>query len=219
VSSSTPNPTAIAATTAPPASAATITSTVVPRTSPAENTAHDTTSSPGLLTGALLSGALLAAVVGAVVNTALARRKSLEEERARVRGTFAEAFEAVMAYKEFPYAIRRRRHDQPEQERVRLSEALREVQSRLSYYLAWTKAESDDVGDRYKDLVRNLKIIAGTACHDAWLAPPALNDSDINIRPTVVDLSGLAAYEDAYIAATQEHLAQLLSSKRLWRKR
>jgi hypothetical protein len=218
VSNSTPSPTAVA-TIAPSEPAATITSTVVPAMPPAENTAHDASGSPGLLTGALLSGALLAAVVGAVVNTALARRKSLEEERARVRGTFAEAFEAVIAYKEFPYAIRRRRHDQPEQERVRLSEAMRAVQSRLSYDLAWTMAESGEVGDRYEELVRNLKIIAGTACHDGWLAPPALNDSDMNIPPTVVDLSGLTSFEDAYIAATQAHLSQFLSVKRLWRRR
>jgi hypothetical protein len=209
----------VTATTAVPTPPVLTTSTVVPTTAPAEDSAGDTTASPGLLTGALLSGAVLAALVGAVVNTALARRKSLEEERARVRGTFAEAFEAVTAYKEFPYAIRRRRDDKPAEERVRLSEAMREVQSRLSYYLAWTKAESDSVGDSYEDLIKNLKIVAGTACRDAWLAPAAHDDADMNIPPIVVDLSGLKTYEDAYIAATQAHLAGLLSARKLWARR
>ena len=39
-----------------------------------------------------------------------------------IRG-MAAAFEAYTAYKEFPYAIRRRRADDPEGERIRLSEA------------------------------------------------------------------------------------------------
>jgi hypothetical protein len=127
----------------------------------------------GDLISVFITGAVIAAIVGAVVNIALARRKSLEEERARVRTTFAEAFQAVAEYKELPYAIRRRRHDEPEAERVRLSEALREVQTKLSYYMVWTKAESDEVGRLYGSLVAELRKVAGTACHDAWLAPPA----------------------------------------------
>ncbi len=72
-----------------------------------------------------VSGAVIAAVVGAVINVALARYKDRAEERARLRTTFAEAFETAMQYKEFPYAIRRRRADQPAAERVRLSEEMR----------------------------------------------------------------------------------------------
>jgi hypothetical protein len=95
---------------------------------------------------------------------------------------------------------------------------VREVQSRLSSYLAWTKAESDPVGDSYEDLVKNLKIVAGTACRDAWLAPAAHDDADMNIPPSVVDLSSLKTYEDAYIAATKAHLAGLLRARKLWAK-
>ncbi|WP_297083120.1 hypothetical protein [uncultured Demequina sp.] len=54
---------------------------------------------------ALVSGSVVAAAIGAIVNTWLARRKSREEQAARVRVMLAEAFEAVAAYKEFPYAI------------------------------------------------------------------------------------------------------------------
>ncbi len=137
---------------------------VGPKPPPAPEPQSDGSSS--LVLAALLSGAVVAALIAAAVNTALARRKSLEEERARVRTVFAEAFEAVSAYKEFPYAIRRRRADAPAEERVRLSEELRKVQTRLTYYLAWTRAESQAVGDAYEALVTELRRLAGGACRD-----------------------------------------------------
>jgi len=168
---------------------------------------------------AFLSAAVIAAVVGAVVNVGLARRRSIEEEIARVRTMFAEAFEAVAQYKEFPYAIRRRRADQPAEERVRLSDELRRVQTRLSYYLAWTKTECDEVGQSYESLVRELRVIAGGACHDAWLAPAANDDADMNFAPGVVDLGGLRQFEDAYLAAVQQHLQEMLRLRWLWRRR
>ncbi len=110
---------------------------------------------------------------------------------------FAEAFEAVSAYKEFPYAIRRRRADAPSEERVRLSEELRKVQTRLTYYLAWTQAESEVVGDAYAELVTELRRLAGAACRDAWLTAPITEDARMNIGPDVVDLSALSDLEAA----------------------
>ena len=55
-------------------------------------------------------GAVLAALLSACIAVWAARRKSREEERARQRDLFASAFKAYAAYKELPYAIRRRRH-------------------------------------------------------------------------------------------------------------
>jgi hypothetical protein len=206
------------ATKAPPASA-TSTATVASISTPAP-TPTTSAASPGsgVLISAILSGAVIAAVVGATVNVGLARRKSLEEERARQRVAFAEAFETVARYKEFPYAIRRRRLDQPAEERVRLSEGLREVQARLSYYSVWIKAESEVVGESYETLVAQLRATAGRACHDAWLAPAASQDADMNFAPGLVDLSGLREYELTYIAAVEQHLKEMRRSPR-WRKR
>lgn len=193
----------------------TTTSTAVATEQPSATSANAGVGGGAL--GLLLTGAVIAAVIGAVVNTALARRKSLEEERARVRGVFAEAFEAVAAYKEFPYAIRRRRHDEPAAERVRLAEAMSEVQAKLSYYLAWSKAESPEVGHAYAELVTELRKVAGKACHDAWLAPAATADADMNIPPAVVDLGGLRSFEDAYVAASAKHLDNFLKVRSLLR--
>lgn len=168
---------------APPAFPASTTASVaVPTTTPLPGAAPGA-SSAGLI-GAIISGAFLAAMLAGAVNVWMARRRSREEERARIRNTFAAAFEAYTAYKEFPYAIRRRRLDDPEAERIRLSEALRAVQERLSYYLAWTQAEAVEVGQQYARLIAEARRVAGQAMHDAWNDPPRATDPEMNIPQT-----------------------------------
>ncbi|MFD8814010.1 hypothetical protein ACFV23_21560 [Streptomyces sp. NPDC059627] len=158
---------------------------------------------------AVLSGAFLAAMLTATINIWLARRKSREEELNRLRTAFAEAFAAHSACKEMPYAIRRRRSDAPAEERVRLSEALRDIQAHVSYHLAWTKIESQSVGAAYAELIQELRRTAGAAMHDAWEAPPIETDIGVNIPPTVIDLSALQPLETAYIDAVRTHLRGL----------
>lgn len=165
-----------------------------------------------------LTAALLAAVITAVVTLVLARRKHLEEERARVAVVFAEATKAVAAYLEMPYAIRRRNHKEPAEERVRLSQEMSKVQADLSFYLAWTAAESTEVGQRYEELVTKLRQVAGSACHDAWLAAAPTRDAEMNIPPSVVDLSAVRPYQKSFTTAAQAHLDQYLSWRALGRR-
>lgn len=162
-----------------------------------------------MLLTAVLSGAVLAALLTAGITIWLARRKSREEERNRLRTSFAEAFAAYSAYKEFPYAIRRRRADAPAEERIRLSETLRAIQTNISYHLAWTAAESPTVGQAYATLIQELRNIAGAAMHQAWKAPPANSDDAMNIPPSEIDLSPLTPHETAYIEAVRTHLQVL----------
>lgn len=157
----------------------------------------------------MLSGAFLAAVTTAVITMWSARRKGREEERNRVRTTFAEAFAAYSSYKEFPYAIRRRRADAPGEERVRLSEELREVQSNLAYYVAWTSVESEAVGAVYANLVREMRRVVGAAMHEAWKAQPNDSDEGMNIALNVIDLSALGEHETAYLDAVRDYLTAL----------
>ena len=196
--------------TGPNAATSTVTSTVT-ATTPARSSSQ---TGPGVLVTAVLSGAFLAAGLTALINTWLARRKSREEERSRVRTTCAEAFEAVTAYKEFPYAIRRRQPSKAVEERIRLSEELRHIQSRLSYFTAWMKGESEALGAAYSDLISNLRLVAGTACRDAWLQRGVDRDEDMNIPSSVIDLSGLKPYEEAYIHAVRTHLDHVFKIKR-----
>jgi len=149
-------------------------------------------------------------MLAGAVNVWMARRRSREEERARIpANTFAAAFEAYTAYKEFPYAIRRRRPDEPEGERIRLSEALRAVQEKVDYYLAWTQAESADVGEQYAKLISEARRVAGRAMHDAWNDPPRATDPEMNIPPELVDLSQFAAAEAEFMQAVRQHLSSL----------
>jgi hypothetical protein len=166
--------------------------------------------------GYVLSGAVLAALVTGTFNRALARRKSLEEERARLRSAFAEAFEVVLRYKEMPYAIRRRRHDEPGAERVRLSDQMLEIQARLAYFELWITGESAVVGGAYSNLVANLRSVAGQACRDAWIADPAKRDEQMNIGPHVIDLSELQPYEQNYVQAVQQHLDDFMKFHRMF---
>lgn len=154
---------------------------------------------PWWQTPVLLAGAatLLAALAGHVVNTMRARRDRWREE-------FAEALSAAVTYREFPYAVRRRRHDDLAAERVRLSEAMREVQQSLADHSALIRTESAYVGSCYDHLVRRTREVVGPQIHDAWQAPPASKDSDMNI--SVVSIDGIAAVEDEFVVAVRDHL-------------
>jgi len=146
----------------------------------------------------LISSALLAAAVAAFVSVYLARRRSRAEELARIRLLMAEALQAVADCKEFPYAIRRRRHDAAAEERVRISDELRQVQARLSYYAAWMRTEDQSLGRSYGKLVAKVREVAGGACRDAWNAEPITTDAEMNIPAELVDLSTITTLEDAF---------------------
>ncbi|CAI7979107.1 conserved hypothetical protein [Frankia sp. Hr75.2] len=197
---------------------------ITPRITPASamvtvrvtpTTIQSPAASGGDFTTVVLSAVVFAALVTGIVNTVLARRSTRLEERARVRTTLAEAYQAYAAYKEFPYAIRRRRADQPAEERIRLSESLREVQARISYYQAWTQAESPETGAAYNDLVAQVRRIAGGAMQKAWQDPPLDSDQGMNIGPDLVDLSALRPAEQAFINAATSHVTALISP---WRR-
>lgn len=125
--------------------------------------------------------------------------------RARKREHFANAFAAVADYWEFPYVVRRRRHDEPAAERVRISEALRAVQRDISFHQAWVTAESPEVARHYAALVQTTREVMGTQIHDGWLAPPPRTDEHMNIPGIRRD--GLAEATDAYLAAVRDHLS------------
>jgi hypothetical protein len=159
--------------------------------------------------GVVVPAAVAAAVVAATVNVWLARSKGRDEERARVRTLLAEAFQAYANYKEFPYAVRRRDAGRPGEERVRLSEQMCEVQSRLSFFLSWTALESSAVGAAYATMVGRLRAVAGDSIREAWNSPAIATDTEMNIAPSIVDLSSLAKVEREFHDAVDAHLRRL----------
>lgn len=190
----------------------TVSDTTLTHTAPSDPPliqSHASTDGVDVVLTAVLSSAFIAALIAAGINIWLTRRRSREEERNRLRISFAEAFAAYTAYKELPYAIRRRRADAPGEERVRLSEALRKVQSDLAYHIAWTAAESETVGRAYANLIQKLRATAGEAMHQAWTAEPVNSDAAMNITSDVIDLSELASQEAVYMEAVRNHLRRL----------
>lgn len=168
---------------------------------------------PSTAAGDAFPWVLIAAIVTAAVAAWLAvwtaRRKSREEERARQRTLFAEAYQAYAAYKEMPYAIRRRRDDDLPGERVRLSEITREIQGKITYYEAWIAAESTTVGHAYSRVVAELRKVAGGAMREAWRAAPIATDAEMNMPSTVIDLSSLTALEKDFTLTVHAHLNRL----------
>lgn len=171
----------------------------------------------GPIIAAVLSGGLISALVTFVQNRWLEKKRADEAERDRLRKAFAEAFAVYADYKEFPYLIRRRRADCPEAERARLTSQLNSVQSKLSYYRAWTAFESPTVGDAYCALLGEMRKLVGGAMHQAWQDAPAQEDRDMNISRTVIDLQALIPLEDAFIAAVSARM-RTLTPRRLRRK-
>lgn len=154
----------------------------------------------------LLTSALVVAIVTGLFNWFLAFRRSREEERTRKRELYAQAFATYTEYKEYPYVIRRRNHEKPAEERIRISEQIRQTQERLNFFLAWTQVESNPIGNAYADLVSEARRRAGTAMKAAWEDPPITEDAHMSIPRSLVDLNGLQTYEVKYFKAIQDHL-------------
>jgi hypothetical protein len=83
------------------------------------------------------------------------------------------------------------------------------VQSRLSYYQAWTLAEDPVTGAAYSELVHRLRAVAGISMHDAWNGPPLDNDPGMNIGADQVDLGELRDAEQAFLDAAKRHVNAL----------
>lgn len=120
-------------------------------------------------------------------------------------------------YREFPYALRRRCDDQNGEERIRLSEEVRRVQSRVSFYQAWTRVGDPTTGAAYNDLVGQLRSLAGASMRAAWLEPVLDNDAGMNIGPDRVNLSELRSAEEAFLKADENHVKALTTL--WWRRR
>ena len=127
------------------------------------------------------------------------------ERRARSREMFSKAYAAVQMYKEFPYVIRRRRKNTPEEERVRISSELRKVQADLAFYSAWLRTESFCVHHSFVGLLEQVRRVAGTEMRQAWSEPAIEDDSEMNIPD--FGLSALESPESAYLEEVVDHLS------------
>jgi hypothetical protein len=148
----------------------------------------------------------LAAAIAAAASLFTLWVAGLRADRARRRALCAKALEAALAYREFPYVIRRRNHEELPAERVRISEALREVQRDIALYESMLRVERHRrIYVEYHNLIKKTREIAGGYMREEWQRPPITADVEMNV-PGGFDYTRLGAEEKAYMDATADAL-------------
>lgn len=152
-----------------------------------------------------LNAAVVVAYIGLLGTLLTIAVNGYMARKARKREQFAEALAVVLEYWEFPYVVRRRRHDEPAAERIRISEAMRDVQRRLAFHQNWIRTESQRVSKVYDELVVQTRTVIGGQIRQAWELPPITEDRQMNISD--VSFDGLADIQDRYLAAVDNELS------------
>jgi hypothetical protein len=125
--------------------------------------------------------------------------------RERLRELYAGGWAVVQSYKEMAFAIRRRNIDDRAGERVRLSEAMREIQKDLSYHEALLGRErSGRVATEYRNLVAKTREIAGGVIRRSWNEEPITADSQMHSPEIAEELKALKPFEDGYMDAAAD---------------
>jgi hypothetical protein len=161
--------------------------------------------------------AIVAAIVAATVSLTTFALNGRRARLDRQRQVFAEAFAAVMEYREYPFIVRRRSTDEPARERQRISGELSNVQAKLNAFKARLLVEDPRVGRLYADLVRETRSVAGSMIKDAWNNEPAGDDADVHAPP--YDFRPLDVPDNAYLQAVADHLSWFPWLRRKWRVR
>lgn len=161
---------------------------------------NPTTTDPWWVAPAIIAAVItgVIAVITLIINGRRARSD-------RQRELFGAAFGDVATYCEFPYIVRRRRHDQPEEERGRISTELSDVQRKLNHNRAVLRVEAPRVARAYAALVGAAKATAGASIREGWDLAPISADTEIHV--TDVDLSAVQPFQDAYLTAVADHVA------------
>jgi hypothetical protein len=149
--------------------------------------------------------AVIAAAIAGVIAVMTLIVNGRRARADRQRELFGAAFGDISSYCEYPYIVRRRRHDLPEEERLRISTQLSEVQGKLNHNRAVLRAEAPRVARAYTALVLATREIAGAAIRQGWNLTPITADTDVHVSD--VDFSAIKPYEDDYLRAVADHLA------------
>jgi hypothetical protein len=152
---------------------------------------------------------MTAAIIAGAVAVFVLWANGLRVERARRREMYAKALELTYAYREFAYAVPRRRHELEHRaaERVRISEAMRDVQRDLMRYESLLHIErARRVYVTYRALVAQSRKVAGGYIRAAWERPPITEDREVNVYKPL-DFSAIDPFTDDYLDAVATDLA------------
>lgn len=126
----------------------------------------------------------------------------VRDERRRRRELHARALEVIARYKEMPFLIRRRRHDEPSAERARLTERFADVQAELASCEAFMRADRDEeVRAAYAALVVAVRERAGKQASLAWDAAPITSDTQMGMGDVTEALKPIRAAQERCEAA------------------
>lgn len=157
---------------------------------------------------AVISALLVAAVgFGGVIITLIVNGQRAERER--LRRLYADGWAAVQGYKEMAFAVRRRNTEARAAERVRVSEAMREIQKDIAFHEALISRErSGRVAAEYRTLVAKTREIAGGIIRRSWNEEPITSDSEMHSPKIAAELSALKPFEDCYLSAIADRFSR-----------
>lgn len=144
---------------------------------PAADGAHAAGTSAGALTLSVVTAVLGSSLVAGLVTAFLTGLRGAATTR---RDGYAAAIEALVAWAEFPYRVRRRTDDKAETLRA-LAELGHDVQERLARHRSWVAAESAAVGGEFDAVIGQVRADVGTATAAAWKAPPVTAAAEMNV--------------------------------------
>lgn len=120
---------------------------------------------------------LVATLAAAAISLAGSR---LSEAAARRREGYSNTVRTLVRYAEFPYRIRRRTSDDPEELR-RLVDLGHQIQESLCYDQMWVTADKRWVGEVLRDVRASVAAIAGPVAAEAWDLPPVVAPAGMNL--------------------------------------
>lgn len=124
---------------------------------------------------AILGSSLVAGVLTAVLT-------GLRAAAATRRDSYAAAVEAVVAWAEYPYRVRRRTDDEPGT-LGKLAGLGSDLQERLARSRAWVATESSAVAAEFDCAIGEIREKVGDAVVEAWRAAPVTTADGMNVAP------------------------------------
>jgi hypothetical protein len=134
-------------------------------------------------TGTPLWAILVIAVLGSsLIGTLITMWVAgLRTSAATRRDTYAAAVQALVAWWEYPYRIRRRTSDSPET-LSGLAALGHDLQEQLARHRAWIAAESRILIQVFDQALAKARTPVANACRDAWEHPPITSAAQMNLN-------------------------------------
>lgn len=120
---------------------------------------------------AVLGSSVLAGLLGTILSNTRANATAR-------RDRYAQVVRHMVAWNEYPYRIRRRTDDEPAT-LAALADRGHTLQEQLAEARAWVAGESRALSEVVDGCLRDLSVLVGSACSQAWQQPPITTGADM----------------------------------------